>query len=106
MEDHSKLHNKPSTPRSYQHQIDSFVIPAFGSKKVHEVTREDITTLTKRMEKSPIQAKRTLACLFRNSGSQQAAQSGILLPRMAAHPRARLRSEGRHPRHSSPRCHL
>ncbi|AGW93394.1 site-specific integrase [Cupriavidus sp. DF5525] len=63
MEDHSKLHNKPSTRRSYQHQIDCFVIPAFGSKKVHEVTRQDITTLMKRMEKSPIQANRTLACI-------------------------------------------
>ena len=40
----------------YQYQIDSFVIPAFGSKKVHEVTRHDITALMKRMEKSPTQA--------------------------------------------------
>lgn len=39
MEDHSKPHNKPSTQDSYQYQIDKFVIPAFGSKKVIEVTR-------------------------------------------------------------------
>ncbi|WP_249221540.1 N-terminal phage integrase SAM-like domain-containing protein [Cupriavidus sp. KK10] len=39
MEDHSKLHNKPSTQDGYQYQIDNFVIPAFGNKKVHEVTR-------------------------------------------------------------------
>ena len=39
MENHSKPHNKPSTQDSYQYQIDKFVIPAFGSKKVIEVTR-------------------------------------------------------------------
>ncbi|MGQ0697544.1 tyrosine-type recombinase/integrase [Panacagrimonas sp.] len=61
MEDHSKPHNKPSTQDSYQYQIDSFIIPAFGSKKVHEVTRHDITALMKRMEKSPTQANRVLA---------------------------------------------
>jgi len=61
MDDHSKLHNKPSTQAGYQYQIDSFVIPAFGSKKVHEVTRHDITALMKRMEKSPTQANRVLS---------------------------------------------
>lgn len=56
-----KLHNKPSTQAGYQYQIDSFVIQAFGSKKVHEVTRHDITALMKRMEKSPTQANRVLS---------------------------------------------
>ncbi|WP_425894505.1 tyrosine-type recombinase/integrase [Ralstonia pseudosolanacearum] len=61
MEDHSKLHNKPSTQAGYQYQTDNFVIPAFGTKKVHEVTRHDITALMKRMEKSPTQANRVLS---------------------------------------------
>ncbi len=61
LDDHSKPHNKPSTQAGYQYQIDSFVIPAFGSKKVHEVTRHDITALMKRMEKSPTQANRVLS---------------------------------------------
>ena len=61
MEDHSKLHNKPSTQDGYQYQIDNFVLPAFGPKKVHEVTRNDITALMKRMEKSPTQANRVLS---------------------------------------------
>lgn len=39
MEDHSKLHNKPSTQKGYQYQIDRFIVPAFGSKKTHEVRR-------------------------------------------------------------------
>ena len=63
MEDHSKLHNKPSTQHSYQYQIDRYIVPAFGSKKAHEVTRQDITALMKHMEKSPTQANRVLSCV-------------------------------------------
>ena len=63
MEDHSKLHNKPSTQKSYQYQIDCYIIPAFGSKKAHEVIRQDITALMKHLEKSPTQANRVLSCV-------------------------------------------
>ncbi len=63
MEDHSRPHNKPSTQRTYQYHIDSYIVPAFGSKKVHEVTRQDITALMKRLEKSPTQANRVLCCV-------------------------------------------
>lgn len=61
MEDHSKLHNKPSTQNMYQYHVRSFITPAFGNKKVQEVTRHDITALMKRMEKSPTQANRVLS---------------------------------------------
>lgn len=63
MEDYSKTRNKPSTQHSYQYQIDRLIIPALGSKKVHEVTRMDVTGLMKRMEKSPTQANRVLGCI-------------------------------------------
>lgn len=63
MEDHSKLHNKPSTQKGYQYQIYRFIVPAFGSKKTHEVTRQVITALMKRLEKSPTQANHVLACV-------------------------------------------
>ncbi len=63
MEDHSRVRNKPSTQDSYQYQIDRYIVPAFGTKKAHEVTRHDITALMKRMEKSPTQANRVLACV-------------------------------------------
>ena len=63
MEDHSKVRNKPSTQDSYQYQINKYIVPAFGCKKAHEVTRHDITALMKRMEKSPTQANRVLACV-------------------------------------------
>ena len=63
MRDHSKLHNKPITQTAYQYHIDNFILPAFGGKKVAEVTRQDITALMKRMERTPIQANRTLGCV-------------------------------------------
>ncbi|MCY1293978.1 Phage integrase family protein [compost metagenome] len=63
MEDHSKVRNKPSTQGSYQYQINRYIVPAFGSKKAHEVTRHDIIALMKRMEKSPTQANRVLSCV-------------------------------------------
>ena len=63
MEDYSKTRNKPSTQRSYQNQIDRSIIPAFGSKKVPEITRMDVIALMKRKEKSPIQANRVLGCI-------------------------------------------
>ncbi|WP_181299019.1 site-specific integrase [Pseudomonas sp. Q2-TVG4-2] len=63
MEDHSKVRNKPSTQYSYRYHIDRYIVPAFGSKKAHEVTRHDITALMKCMEKSPTQANRVLACV-------------------------------------------
>ena len=61
MDDYSKLRNKPSTQDSYQYQINSYIVPAFGGEKVHEVTRPHIVTLMKRMEQSPTQANRVLS---------------------------------------------
>lgn len=61
MEDYSKLRNKPSTQDSYQYQIDRYIVPAFGGEKVHEITRQHIITLMKRMERSPTQANRVLS---------------------------------------------
>lgn len=44
-------------------ELRDTLVPAFGIKKAHEVTRQDITALMKRMKKSPIQANRVLSCL-------------------------------------------
>lgn len=63
MEDHSRVRNKPSTQDRYQYHIEKYIVPAFGRKKAHEVTRNDITALMKRLEKSPTQANRILACM-------------------------------------------
>jgi integrase len=63
MEDHSKTRNKPSTQRSYQYQINRSIIPAFGNKKVPDVTRMDVIALMKHLEKSPTQANRVLGCI-------------------------------------------
>jgi integrase len=61
MEDYSKLRNKPSTQDCYQYQIGRYIVPAFGGEKVHEITRQHIIALMKRMERSPTQANRVLS---------------------------------------------
>lgn len=61
MTDHSKPFNKPSTQSTYQYQIDKYLVPTLGTKKVHEVTRHDIMALMKQMERSPTQANRVLS---------------------------------------------
>ncbi|MGL4576660.1 MAG: tyrosine-type recombinase/integrase, partial [Burkholderiaceae bacterium] len=63
MEDYSKTRNRPSTQISYQRQIDRSIVPAFGSKKIPDVTRADVIALMKHMEKSPTQANRVLSCI-------------------------------------------
>ena len=63
IEDYSKARNKPYTVEMNQLYIDKHIVPFLGSMKVHEVTRADIATLMKRMEKSPVAANRVLACI-------------------------------------------
>jgi integrase len=63
IEDYSKARNKPYTVEMNQLYIDKHIVPILGSMKAHEVTRADIATLMKRMEKSPVAANRVLACL-------------------------------------------
>src|ERR1700693_3045737 len=63
MTDYSKTQNKPSTQRSYRHQIDHDIVPSFGNMKAHEVARADIIALMKRMEKAPTCANRVLSCI-------------------------------------------
>ncbi|MEZ0472206.1 tyrosine-type recombinase/integrase [Luteimonas salinilitoris] len=63
IEDYSKAHNKPSTRHSYQRIIDCHVLPSFGRRKAHEITRSDVIALMKRLEKSPSGANHVLTCL-------------------------------------------
>jgi integrase len=63
IEDYSKARNKPYTVEMNRLYIDKHIVPFLGSMKVHEVTRADISTLMKRMEKSPVAANRVLACI-------------------------------------------
>jgi integrase len=63
MEDYSVNHNKPSTQRTNQYQINRFIIPNFGTEKVSAVTRAGVIALMKRLENSPTQANRLLCCI-------------------------------------------
>jgi integrase len=46
-----------------QRMIDSYILPALGSKKVAALTRADIETLHQSMRKTPYQANRVLALM-------------------------------------------
>lgn len=63
MRDHSKLHNKPSTQRGYQQQIDQRILPSLGHKSIEQVERADIVAFMRDNAASPTQANRTLALL-------------------------------------------
>jgi integrase len=63
IEDYSKTRNKPYTVELNQLYINKHILPILGSIKVREVTRADVATLMKRMERSPVAANRVLACV-------------------------------------------
>lgn len=63
IEDYSMPKNQPSTVLGNQGYMRRYILPAFGSKKVHDVARSDISELMSRIKHAPTQANRTLACL-------------------------------------------
>ena len=63
MEDYSVPHNKPSTVESNRKHISLHIIPAFGSMKVPDVTRQEVVAMMKKMEKTPTGANRVFSCL-------------------------------------------
>jgi integrase len=63
IEDYSKPKNRPRTVESNQGYIDRHIIPRFGTLKVREVIRSDVSSLITRMKKTPITANRVLSCL-------------------------------------------
>lgn len=63
IEEHSKLHNKPSTVASNEMNIKNHILPRLGRLKAHEVTRAHISELMTGLAGRPANANRTLACL-------------------------------------------
>lgn len=63
IEDYSKPKNRKSTVKSNKGYIARYIRPAFGSKKVRDVTRTDVSDLMIRMKRMPVTANRTLSCL-------------------------------------------
>ncbi|MGE0596156.1 MAG: tyrosine-type recombinase/integrase [Hyphomonadaceae bacterium] len=63
IEDYSRLKNGESTVRSNEGYIARAIKPAFGKKKVSEVTRVDVANLILKLKDTPTTANHTLACL-------------------------------------------
>ena len=57
---HVTFHVKANTAREYRHSIRRYILPAFGTKKVRDVTRADVANLHIKMRDKPTQANRTI----------------------------------------------
>ena len=63
VEKHKKVHNKEGTIKRDIPRIENILIPFFGTKKVSEITEEDIVTLQDRLRYTPIQFNRCKSLL-------------------------------------------
>jgi len=63
LKEHVAQHCKASTQREYRRSVDLFIKPAFGPRKVGEITRADVAQLHHDMRDMPYQANRTLGVL-------------------------------------------
>ncbi len=63
VEEHAKVHNKPSSVRSVEQRIRLHIKPKLGTRKIASITHEDIERLQRDMKDKPGAANRTLALL-------------------------------------------
>ena len=63
MTEHAELHKKPRSVEEDRRMLKGSVLPALGSKRITEVTREDVAKLHHRMRETPYAANRTLALI-------------------------------------------
>jgi integrase len=61
--DHVKAHNKPSWAREIELILNARILPAFGTKRIGDLSRADIKRWHSRMATSPYRANRCLAVL-------------------------------------------
>lgn len=54
---------KETTQREYQRAVDLFINPAFGSRKISDITRADVAELHHKHREIPYQANRTLGVI-------------------------------------------
>ncbi|SDG57619.1 tyrosine-type recombinase/integrase [Thalassobaculum litoreum] len=54
---------KPTTIREYQRAVDLFIKPAFGSRKICDISRSDVAELHHKNRHRPYQANRTLGVI-------------------------------------------
>jgi|CXWL01.1.fsa_nt_gi integrase len=60
IEEYSRLHHKATTHANYKRQIRAIIKPRIGSKKITDVSRDDIQRIHYQMRASPYQANRLL----------------------------------------------
>ncbi|CAL4869982.1 Tyrosine recombinase XerC (plasmid) [Asticcacaulis sp. MM231] len=63
MRDHVAVRCKPRTQAEYQRNVDLFIVPRIGSRKVTDIGRADIAELHGAFSHIPYQANRTLGVL-------------------------------------------
>lgn len=63
MEEHVRVRCKPSTESEYQRSINIFIKPAFGARKIQDITRTDVAKLHHDHRNIPYQANRTLGVI-------------------------------------------
>ncbi len=63
LEEHAKPHKKPSSYENDVRGLRLHVLPALGSARVKDVTRQEVAELHSRMRATPIIANRTLALI-------------------------------------------
>jgi integrase len=63
LEDHARPHKKASSIRDDEGLIRQMLRPAFGRRKVKELTRADVDAFHKSLKKTPYRANRALALL-------------------------------------------
>jgi integrase len=61
--DHVKAHNKPSWAREIELILNARILPAFGTRRIGDLSRADIKRWHSRMAASPYRANRCLAVL-------------------------------------------
>ena len=63
LEEHSSHRNKDGTRYNYERLIQRFILPAWGNRKVREITRKDVSELHHQLLKTPYQANRVLGLI-------------------------------------------
>lgn len=63
LSEHAEVHKKPSSAKNDCSIISNHLLPAFGKKKVTEVSRDDVARFHRALAHTPYQANRALALL-------------------------------------------
>jgi integrase len=61
--EHAEAKRKTSTAREYRRLLDHVILPALGTKRAADVTRQDVQRLHHARRATPTEANRALACL-------------------------------------------